>query len=450
MLAIFASTFIAPMEVQAVPSFARQTGMSCVACHTEFPILTEYGRNFKLTGYTMGSGQTNLPPISFMLLAGFTQTAKGVPGGAAPYFGDNSNFALSQVSAFYAGRLFGPYAEKLFGAGPAVFLNKFGTFIQLTYDGVGRAFGWDNAEIRFADTGTIGGKSVTYGFYINNNPGMSDLWNTTPVWGFPFSSSPLAPTPAVATLLEGGLSQQVAGLGGYMMISNSVYLELAGYHTLGTGFQWAMGVDPTDETQVPGVAPYWRIAYTKSVGNQSFMLGTFGMTASTYPGRIRSAGKDQYVDLGVDAQYQAAFGKNGFTFMVSGIYERENWYASQLLGLATNHSDNLFSFKATLDYLYDSTIGGAISYFNVSGSRDALLYGGSAYGSPASNGIVLQVNYLPFNKKGGPAFWPKSNVKFSVQYIIYNKFDGSHTNYDGSGRNARDNNTLYLEAWMAF
>src|SRR5476651_931649 len=271
-LALFISSFVAPQEVQAVPSFARQTGMSCVACHTEFPILTEYGRQFKLTGYTMGSGQTNLPPIAFMLQPSFTQTAKGQTGGAAPFFGDNSNLALTQASVFYAGRLFGPYAEGMFGASAAGFLNKFGTFIQATYDGVGRTFGWDNAEIRFADTGTIGGKAVTYGFYLNNNPGMSDLWNTTPVWGFPFSGSALAPTPAVSTLIDGGLAQQVGGLGAYMMISNSVYMELAAYHTLGTGFQRAMGVDPTGESQIPGVAPYWRIAYTKSVGNQSWEL----------------------------------------------------------------------------------------------------------------------------------------------------------------------------------
>ncbi|MEO6876271.1 MAG: cytochrome C, partial [Opitutaceae bacterium] len=56
----------------------------------------------------------------------------------------------------------------------------------------------------------------------------------------------------------------------------------------------------------------------------------------------------------------------------------------------------------------------------------------------------------PFNKGGGPVFWPQSNVKLSLQYTAYGKFDGAHTNYDGSGRSARDNNTLYLEAWIVF
>jgi len=36
--------------VLAVPSFARQTGMACAACHTVFPELTPFGREFKLNG----------------------------------------------------------------------------------------------------------------------------------------------------------------------------------------------------------------------------------------------------------------------------------------------------------------------------------------------------------------------------------------------------------------
>jgi len=37
-----------------------------------------------------------------------------------------------------------------------------------------------------------------------------------------------------------------------------------------------------------------------------------------------------------------------------------------------------------------------------------------------------------------------------LQYTVYNRFDGARTNYDGAGSNARANNTLYAEAWIAF
>lgn len=41
-------------EAQAVPAFARQTGMACVSCHANnFPALNSFGRSFKSQGYTM-------------------------------------------------------------------------------------------------------------------------------------------------------------------------------------------------------------------------------------------------------------------------------------------------------------------------------------------------------------------------------------------------------------
>jgi hypothetical protein len=43
----------------AVPSFARQTGMACEACHTVYPELTHFGRVFKANGYTL----TNLKQV---------------------------------------------------------------------------------------------------------------------------------------------------------------------------------------------------------------------------------------------------------------------------------------------------------------------------------------------------------------------------------------------------
>src|SRR5208282_6319327 len=72
---------IAPLA-HAVPSYARQTGMACEACHTVFPELTHFGRMFKANGYTLDNlkpvrgiaatknemlALTGLPPISLMV-----------------------------------------------------------------------------------------------------------------------------------------------------------------------------------------------------------------------------------------------------------------------------------------------------------------------------------------------------------------------------------------------
>ena len=428
----------------ALPSFARQTGLSCEACHTEFPILTDFGRNFKLGGYTLSTGQTNLPPLAVFLQPSFTQTNTDQVGGAAPHFGPNSNVAITQASFFYSGRLFGPYTDLLLGSNPvATFLDKFGIFSQATIDGVARQFHWDNTELVYADSGQIFQHPITYGIFATNNPGMEDPWNSTPVWTFPFSASGLAPGPDAGTLVEGGLAQQVGGLGAYAMISNSIYLDFAGYHTLDYKFQRAMGISPDGQSQIPDIAPYWRAAYTGAKGNSSWEVGTFGLYANTYPGRVNSAGQDHTLDLGLDGEYQTSFGKNDVTGVASIVRELDDFNASQPLGNSDNKADDLWSLRLNADYLYDKTYGFDAAYFLVNGRRDYALYSASANGSPANNGFILELVWLPWNKSGGPAFWPKSNVKFSLQYVIYNQIDGTQAH-------ASDSNTVYLETWIAF
>ena len=439
-----------PATSRAVPSFARQTSMSCIACHTSYPELTSFGRQFKLSGYTLSTGESQLPPLAVMLQPSFTHTAEPQAGGAAPGFQANDNFALTQLSVFYAGRLFGPYADKLMSPGAADFANKIGVFLQTTYDGIGHTWSWDNAEVRYANSGQIGAHDASYGLYVNNNPTMEDLWNSTPAWTYPYTGSGIAPGPAAATLLDGGFAQQVAGAGAYVMLDHTLYLDVAGYHTIGSHLQKSLGVDPEGEAQITGLAPYWRVALEKPLGNGTIEVGTFGLATSTRPGRDGSAGQDRVLDLGLDSQYQVAWDKNDFSATLSWIHEHQDWKASTELGGTSNPTDSLQSAKFTVHYLYDKTFGLTVQYFAVQGGADALLYADSQSGSPDSDGMIYQLDYLPFNKGGGPAFWPKSNVKISLQYVAYGKFDGARTNYDGAGANARDNNTLYLETWIAF
>ncbi len=358
---------------------------------------------------------------------------------------------MTQISIFYGGRLLGPYASDLFGKGPlADFLNKIGVFSQTTYDGVGKAWSWDQTEFRYADTGTIAGQDTIWGVYLNNNPSMQDPWNSTPAWGFPYSGSGLAPGPAAGTMIDGALAGTVAGLGGYVWMNGTYYIDVGAYHTIGTHLQKELGVDPSGEMQISGLAPYWRLAMEKMVGNARWEFGTLGMAAANYPGRDPSAGQDRIIDVGLDSQYQISSGLNDFTGMFSYIHERENWNASYILGNTSNPTDTLWTVKATGHYMYDKTYGITAQYFRIGGTSDPILYGDSATGSPTSDGIILQVDYMPFNKGTGPSFWPRSNVKFSLQYTLYNRFDGARTNYDGAGTNAKANNTLYLQAWIAF
>jgi len=47
---------------------------------------------------------------------------------------------------------------------------------------------------------------------------------------------------------------------------------------------------------------------------------------------------------------------------------------------------------------------------------------------------------VPFGKP--TSLWhPWLNVRLSLQYVAYLKFNGAHSNYDGFGRDASANNT---------
>jgi hypothetical protein len=96
------------------------------------------------------------------------------------------------------------------------------------------------------------------------------------------------------------------------------------------------------------------------------------------------------------------------------------------------------------EYMYQRRIGGTLEYCNTSGSSDPLLYpatpvSGSVNGSPDTSGFRAEVDYLPW-----------LNTKLEMQYVRYQKFNGQSSNYDGSGRSAADNDTLYLLVWVAF
>ena len=191
---------------EVIPSFTRQTGLACNVCHTTFPQLTPFGRRFKLNGYTLTglqvveAGDTArrslkinlIPPVSAMVMTSFTATKTGQPGT------QNGNVELPDQLSLFLGEEITP---------------RIGTFLQFTYSAPDASFGIDNFDVRFANHGTLAAKEVIYGLSLNNNPTVQDLWNSTPAWGFPWASSGVAPTPAAATLIDGGLAQQSAGLG---------------------------------------------------------------------------------------------------------------------------------------------------------------------------------------------------------------------------------------------
>ena len=166
-------------------------------------------------------------------------------------------------------------------------------FIQTTYaNDYGRAFGLDNTDIRYASNGALGNLDFVYGVTVNDIPTVQDVWNTTPVWRFPFITSNFALSPAASTMLESFGPGQTAGAGGYIFAHDLVYAELTGYGSLTPRAQTTLGdcCGPT----ISGVAPYWRVAVEPNWGDNSLMVGTFGMHANMLPGGMSGSGNGRH------------------------------------------------------------------------------------------------------------------------------------------------------------
>jgi hypothetical protein len=427
-------------QIDAVPSYARQTGLACSACHTTPPELTPLGRQFKLNGYTMTgiktiaskAGHEKAPlsllselPLSAQLTVSNTNTQRPESGT------QNGSFELPQsASLFLAGAM----------------ANRIGSFIQVTYNGQSDHFSWDNTDIRYANDTTLLGKDFVYGIDFNNNPTVEDLWNDTPAWGFPWVSTNAAPTPIATPVINGGLAQDVAGVGGYAMFDQHLYGAALIYRSAhlgvsqpnpGTGFGF----------NIQGVAPYWRVAWQQTHGNDYLEAGTYGMHLASTPNAVMGP-RDYFTDLGADFQWEHTipWKTRNDLLTVHGDYIHES---SDLLGAVASGSAAFAAHDLNFEHL-DAVyhIGNRYSFdagpFVMTGTTDPTLYGpapvsGSATGNPRADGYVFNISY-----------WPVQNIQLGVQYTGYWKFNGLGVNYDGTGRNASANNSIYLIAWFVF
>lgn len=419
----------------AVPAFTAQTGQVCAACHVGGfgPQLTPFGREFKLSGYTLRASLEFTLPLSAVAIADFVHTQKD-QAPPAPDFGTNNNPAIDQISAFLAG-----------GDG-----GHFGGFAQFTYEGVGRSFAWDNLDLRATTHAEVLGADVLAGLSLNNSPAVQDVWNTLPTWGFPYTDSDLVPHPAAGTVLGGALAQSTLGITAYGWWDSKIYTEAGAYVTPGRRFLRALGVDPDEGAGVlDRAAPYLRIAYTDDFGDSNIEAGAFAFLPDLRPPGI-SGGSDHYADLGVDASWQyLGTGQDIFTANSRFIHEQQDLAATFPAGAAANRNDFLDDLRLDLSYYWHNMLGATVSPFTLWGSSDKLLYSANRSFTPDSNGVILQADYTPFANGNSP-FGRRFNLRTGVQYTIYGRFNGSGTNFDGAGHNASDNNTLRLFVWLAF
>jgi hypothetical protein len=466
-------------DAQALPVFARQTGQNCVACHAggQFPELTPYGRMFKLTGYTIGARTLPFAVMGVVNAAKVANTSKSDDSGAD--FQKNGSPVFSSASLFIAGKI----------------TDNVGLFSQITYDNYaaqddnGKFHGHtsaDNIDLRYADRFINAKSDLIVGLSLNNNPSVTDPWNTAAAWmqyvppaalsshqfsdgNTPFPGFDAAGSPLV-------------GINAYAYWNRQVYAELGFYGTANRAFSIMKAGTPNADTQnLKGINnPYWRLALTREWGAHNLMVGATGMLAHAYdigsdtsdPGNLAS-----FRNIGVDAQYQYLLDPHTVTLQAAFMRERQNHSANALSATSpyfladgvtpvaapsASETDNVFRAKAT--YVYQAKYGGSLAFFNKTGNSNTLNQT-SGYDSagqitstdPGGTGIEsLRVNG---NLTGNPgtrgltyeAFWtPLQYVRVGLQYTAYSRFNGAANNYDGFGRNARDNNTLFAYVWFAY
>jgi hypothetical protein len=455
--ALLMSLFLQVPTASAIPSYARQTGFPCKSCHYMPPELTPLGRAFKLNGYTMAGkptvtspgkgnqGALNILesfPLSVLFDTAFTSLKSPQP------IVQSGGTTTTQNGSFQF-----PEDASLFLAG--AWSTHVGSFVQVTYSSQNDHFTWDNSDIRYANSTKLFKKDLAFGITLNNNPTVEDLWNSTPAWGFPWVNSDWAPTPNAGAIINGGLAQDVAGLGGYAMWDNHLYIAGTIYRSAHIGAPLPnAGVDNGGNflpINIRGVAPYWRLAWQQTWKNNYLEVGTYGIHLKSTPGGPLgvTGPEDGYTDWAADFQYDRTIPQfRGDVLSFRGTYIRENSSLVATAGSITGDTlvqHHLNTVQANAEYHLGDKYSGTIGYFNIDGTPDPNIFPPGPVTGNANNGDPRSAGYI-----ANISWWPVQNIGLTLQYTGYTRFNGAATNYDGAGRNANSNNTLYLLARFVF
>jgi hypothetical protein len=424
----------------ALPSFARQTGQRCAACHVvgNWPQLTPWGRFFKLAGYTAGKPLIDREGMHYVPV--------GILGQAGITWAAQPNNSQGQPVITQSGT---PEAYGFTAELGTKLTDWAGIFAEY---GVNNQFpGWKGGsgpiDIRATHFFHPGNSELLMGIDSNNDPTVQDVWNTTPAWGYPFYGSPQAPG-APASPITSSLGLQTGSVGAYALFDRQFYAEVSLYH-VGTGyFRWMNGGTSfaSGANYLKGYNPYWRAYWTKEHGASNWMIGSFGMHANVYPDSGSPTGPtDSFADTGFDSQYQYLGEQRKLTLRGSYVYEQQSWNGSYPAGDVSNAKGNLKTFNTSASLALRDAWTFTGGYFLSNGSNNAALYGiTDTFGNllsakPNTAGYKLELDRTL-----------TQNVVASLQYTGFTKFNGLTSNVDGLGRKPSDNNTLWVSVFFAF
>ncbi len=388
----------------AVPSYSRQTGQECSACHIGAfgPQLTPYGMRFKIGGYTDSDGQGTKVPVSAMAVLSATRNAKAADGGKL------THADLNEISVFVSGKI----------------TDHIGSFTQVTYDGIAHHTALDHLDVRFATTKAIQGKDTVFGVSVNNAPTSSDPLNTLPLWSSPYVSSPRASAGGAEFHGIQGLEGTVLGASGYALWNDKVYAELGSYRSLSPSVLAKIGVGRDSSPGILSGSSYWRLAYLGGIKKRAWSAGIFGNNGAL---KDRQTGErtSRFHDLGVDGSYQY-LGTREHIATVNGSYIRERDSIA---------NDTVKELKLNSSYHFRNTYGGSVGLFRASSNT----------GANDNRGYVVQADWTPWGKEDS---WqsPWANLRLGLQYVGFNQYKDEA----GVKEKASDKNSLFLFVWTAF
>jgi hypothetical protein len=409
-------------QAQAVPSYARQTGQDCVACHIGAfgPQLTPFGVKFKLGGYVDSDGKSGKIPLSGMVIADYNRY-KEANAEDPEQMDTKSKTGLAEASLFLAGKL----------------TDHLGSFVQVTHNGVAHETSIDQADLRYADTITLSGQEALVGVSVNNNPTVQDPFNTLAVWSFPYTGSDRTTGPGVDTV-GAGTEQRVIGVNAYTLLNDSIYAELGLYNTISPSIQSRLGLTAAGGQELGGMgnAPYWRLAYFKDLRTQAWNVGVHGFNGSL---KDRATGdlNAKFNDFGVDGSYQF-LGNRQHVVTVNGSYLRER---VTTLGDEGDVKNTIKDFRLAASYNFMNTYGASLGYFKATNSNQ----------ESGNRGFIYQADWTPFGKESS---WnaPWANLRVGVQYIAFKHYV-EHDEETGESTvlaKPGDKNSLRLFAWTSF
>ena len=425
---------LASNAAHAVPAFARQTGYVCAVCHSSAygggdngPALTPTGMRFKLNGYTDANISGALP-VAVQLTEAHTIPARG-----------DSHTRLTEADLYLAGRL----------------TDQVGGFVKIETDNIGNGkynTRLSNLDLRFvAKALKLGGKALTLGVSVNNNPGFDDPLAVLP------AASTLGPPGVTGTLLNlsspRAPANRVIGATVYALYDSDWYGEIGTYNSLRTSAQDRLGYSPGGDPGKLSDTGYFRFAYMKELKAQFFSAGVVALTTRRQLPRTGPA--DKITDMGYDLTYQYLGNRqNILQLSYVNIFEKRDYgsipaspVVPGLLALAHGAARDQI---LTAIYTFKQSYGIAVSHLVSTGSRDPARF--VPYGNPDTTSNLISVFWVPFGKE---SFTSLANMRIYATWFRFSRFNGASTNIFGAPpgapvTNARDLDAFSLSASLAF